>query len=272
MIYLGMILLCLCALYIYCIFPRFSKKKAIKPYQSYVYAHRGLHNQDYPENTLPAFDRAKNYGYGIELDVQLTKDHIPVVSHDFHLLRSCGIDKQIDECTYEELKQYHVFNSSYSIPKFEEVLQLVNHQVPLIVEIKQKAGNCQVCIEAQKLLDQYKTDYVIESFNPIALNWYLKHRPQLIRGQLSYDHSKDESMSKALAWFLKHSLTNFLSRPDFMAYDVNYRHEFTFRLLNHFIPTALWTIKDEGTYQKVKENHEIIIFENFLINNKMAGN
>lgn len=261
--YLISTIICLILLYIYCIFPRFSKKKELEKYKTYLYAHRGFHNDEFPENTLPAFDRAKNHGYGIELDVQLTKDNVCVVAHDFHLLRACGVDKQIDELTYEELQQYTVFNSSYKIPKFEEVLKLVDHKVPLIVEIKQKGGNCQVCIEAQKFLDAYGSNYVVESFNPIAMNWYLKNRPNLIRGQLSSDHSKDPKMNKVLAWLLKHSITNFLSRPDFMAYDVNYRHEITFSLLNKVMTTVLWTIKDETTYQEVKKNYDLFIFEDF---------
>lgn len=219
--YFILFILSLSALYIYCIFPRFSKRKALESYKKYYYAHRGYHNDVLPENTLAAFENAKNHGYGIELDVQLTKDNICVVAHDFHLLRACGIDKQIDECTYDELKEYKVFNSEYSIPKLESVLELIDHKVPMIVEIKQKGANCQVCVEAQKLLDQYKTNYVVESFNPIAMNWYLKHRPNLIRGQLSSYFKTDKNMNKYLKFCLKHYLLNFLSRPDFVAYDVD---------------------------------------------------
>lgn len=261
--YIMLLLLSIICLYIYCIFPRFSKRKELEKYKRYDYAHRGLHNKNYPENTLAAFENAKNHGYGIELDVQLTKDNIPVIAHDFHLLRSCGIDKQIDECTYEELQQYHVFNSEYTIPKFEDVLNCINHEVPLIIEIKQKGSNCQVCVEAQKLLDRYKSNYVVESFNPIAMNWYLKNRPNLIRGQLSYDYSKDEKMNKLLGWALSHSLLNFLSRPDFTAYDIQYLNEFTFNLLNKLICSVVWTVKDVETYNHLKEKHEIIIFEQF---------
>ncbi|MGN1343400.1 MAG: glycerophosphodiester phosphodiesterase family protein [Traorella sp.] len=265
---LVIILLCLILLYIYCIFPRFSKSKEFKPYTNYIYAHRGLHNQDYPENTLAAFERAKNYGYGIELDVQLTKDQIPVIAHDFHLKRICGIDKQIDECTYEELLNYPILNSTYTIPKLEDVLKIIDHRIPMIVEIKQKSLNCQVCIETQKLLDTYQNNYVIESFNPLALNWYRKHRPQLIRGQLSCDHLKDPNLNKALAWFLKHCLANFLSRPDFIAYDVNSRKELSFSILKHFIYSVLWTIQDKNTFLEVKDQYDILIFENFIVEKK----
>ena len=263
MIYLFSTLLSLLALYVFCIFPRFTKRKEVLKYQSHVYAHRGYHNKDYPENTLQAFKRAKEHGYGCELDVQLTKDNICVVAHDFHLLRACGIDKQIDECTYEELKQYKVFNSDYSIPKFEEVLNVIDHSVPLIIEIKQKGGNCQVCSEAQKLLDEYKTNYVVESFNPIAMDWYKKNRPELIRGQLSSEHKSDPKMNKYLKFALQHSLLNFLSRPDFIAYDVKYRHEFTFNLLRRFMPSVIWTIQDEKTYHDLKNQYDLVIFENF---------
>lgn len=261
--YFILFILSLIALYIYCIFPRFSKRKALEPYKKYDYAHRGYHNDVFPENTLVAFENAKNHGYGIELDVQLTKDNICVIAHDFHLLRACGIDKQIDECTYEELKEYRVFNSEYSIPKFEEVLKLVDHKVPLIVEIKQKGGNCQVCVEAQKLLDEYKTNYVVESFNPLAMNWYRKHRPELIRGQLSSYFKTDQNMNKYLKFCLKHYLLNFLSRPDFVAYDVDNYEEFSFNLLRRFMPSVLWTVKTKEKFNEVHNKYDIIIFEGF---------
>lgn len=256
-------LISLIGLYIYCIFPRLSKQKEMLSYKKYNYAHRGLHNELYPENSLAAFENAKNHGYGIELDVQLTKDNICVIAHDFHLLRACGIDKQIDECTYEELQQYSLFHSEYKIPKLEEVLQIIDHQVPLIVEIKQKSLNCRVCVEAQKLLDKYLTNYIVESFNPIAMNWYLKNRPTIIRGQLSSDHRKDKTMNPALAWILNHSLMNFLSRPDFMAYDIEYRNEFTFSILSKCICSVIWTVKSQLDIDQLRKQHDIFIFEGF---------
>lgn len=69
----------------------------------WLYAHRGLHGGDVPENSLAAFSRAVEAGYGIELDVQLTRDGFLVVHHDASLKRVCGADLRICDITFEEL-------------------------------------------------------------------------------------------------------------------------------------------------------------------------
>lgn len=267
MIYLVCLLVCCLLLYVYMIFPRFSKKKAFEKFERVHYAHRGLHDI-YPENSLPAFEKAKNFGYGVELDVQLTKDEIVIVSHDFHLKRSCGIEKEIDNCLYEELRSLHIFNSEYTFCTFEEVLNIIDGKIPLIIEIKQKGINCSTCEKVAKILDTYSGDYVVESFNPIAMNWFLKHRNAVIRGQLSSDFSKDEKMHPVLKFALKHLLGNFLSRPDFIAYDIQHRKEFSFQLLKHFTKTVGWTCKSEKMEEDIQKDYSCIIFEDYLPNGK----
>ena len=74
-------------LYFLAIMPRFGHQKERKQFSDVYYAHRGLHDNltQAPENSLAAFKKAVAAGYGIELDVQLTKDKVPVVFHDFTL-------------------------------------------------------------------------------------------------------------------------------------------------------------------------------------------
>ena len=150
------------------------------------FAHRGLYNNSgsAPENTMAAFDRAVKAGYGIELDVQLTKDEEVVVTHDFHLRRNCGIEGEVDQFTYEELQRFPVFHSKERIPLLEDVLKRIDGKVPLLVELKYKEGS-RICEKASQLLDLYKGTYMIESFHPQVLLWYKQHRPQVARGQLS---------------------------------------------------------------------------------------
>ena len=67
--------------YLLLIMPRTSSKKYTKPFLQWMYAHRGLHDNqtDAPENSLKAFAKAVEAGFGMELDVQLSKDKVPVV-------------------------------------------------------------------------------------------------------------------------------------------------------------------------------------------------
>ena len=158
------------------------------------YAHRGLHDLSLgiPENTMAAFRRAVEHGYGIELDVQLTKDGQVVAAHDFDLKRICGVEKDVDELTYEELKALPVLGTAEHIPLFQDVLDLVDGKVPLLVEIKYKHVGSSICRKAAELLDHYSGSYCIESFHPVALMWFRKYRPYTVRGQLGMNFHKDD--------------------------------------------------------------------------------
>ena len=107
-----------------------------------VMAHRGL-SADAPENTLYAFSAAIEAGVDfIELDVQQTKDGVLVVMHDQNLKRTTGINQNIWEVTYDEIKDldagswYDPMYANARISTLEEVLQFVNHRVQLNIEIK----------------------------------------------------------------------------------------------------------------------------------------
>lgn len=146
------------------------------PLSRHIFAHRGLHdnNHQIPENSLAAFQRAVDAGYGIELDVQLSADRIPVVFHDATLSRMCGIDRRVDELTFAELRQLCLANTQEQIPSFQEALALVNGKVPLLVELKMERLDFDIPREADALLSEYSGDYCIESFHPAALYWYRK--------------------------------------------------------------------------------------------------
>ena len=132
------VLVVLAVLYFLMIMPRMLHKPDTAPFKEWLYAHRGLHDNatEAPENSMAAFRKAVDAGFGIELDIQLTKDRIPVVFHDFTLKRVCGGEGKICDYTYEELQQFHLCESTEKIPKFEDVLQMVDGKVPLIVEFK----------------------------------------------------------------------------------------------------------------------------------------
>ena len=99
------------ACYLAAIAPRLWNRP--EPMPRVYYAHRGLHDNtsDAPENTMAAFRKAVEHGYGIELDVQLTRDGQVVVVHDFNLKRICGVDIDVDKLTYEQLQAYPIYGS-----------------------------------------------------------------------------------------------------------------------------------------------------------------
>lgn len=256
-------------LYFYCIMPNLRRKKDVQTFMHCLFAHRGLFtpNQSIPENSIPAFSRAVSEGYGIELDIQLTKDEQVVVFHDHTLSRMCGIDLPVCEMTYRELQSICLGHTSETIPLFQDVLQLVNGRVPLLVEIKLPCLNTRTCQLADELLKDYAGDYCIESFNPLALRWYKKHRKQVVRGQLSANLTKPVAEGGYfLSFLVKYLLLNFLGRPDFIAYCYKDRHNVSF-LLNkclYHAPTFAWTVRSEDAFQQNSTFFDSIIFDSFI--------
>ncbi len=99
----------LCSLYLFLLLPRI-RKPAYPGASTTLYAHRGLHdgNDQVPENSLEAFRLACEHGYGIELDVQLTKDRKVVVFHDETLKRMCSQPGCVRDYTFDELQSFHL--------------------------------------------------------------------------------------------------------------------------------------------------------------------
>lgn len=116
-------------------------------------AHRGLYNDLIKENTIMAFDNAFNNGYdGIEFDVRLTKDKVPVIIHDSFLSRVYSIKGLVKDYNYQELLDLNL-----EIPSLEEVINRYNNKV-MIIELKEK-------IDITKYLNNNNNKYYISSFN-----------------------------------------------------------------------------------------------------------
>ena len=225
-----------------------KKHPLVKKLQSVPFAHRGLHSKDrtVPENSLAAFRLAVENGYGIELDIRLTKDKQLVVFHDDTLLRMCGTDHRVDEYTYKELQAFRLLDSTEQIPLFSDVLSLVNGQVPLLVELKTGPENALLCSQSYAVLQQYHGPYCIESFHPMIVWWFKKNAPQILRGQLSAPSQAFEgTLSRISAFLLSHLLTNFLARPHFIAYHKG-NAPFPVHLCKKLgAMRAVWTLRDE---------------------------
>lgn len=254
--------------YLAAIMPRMFKRPDYSPLMGYHYAHRGLHdnNTESPENSMAAFRKAIDAGYGIELDVQLTKDRIPVVFHDDTLKRVCGVPGYVKDYTYEELQQFHICQSEEKIPMLKDFLELVNGQVPLIIEFKFPEKPATVCEIADQVIQKYKGVYCIESFHPLAVKWYKDHHPEIIRGQLSSNFKKTEggeSVAEGLVHFL---ITNFLCRPDFIAYDHRHKNNISRLICRHLFKalSISWTIKSQEEFDACKDDYDLCIFEGFL--------
>lgn len=258
----------LAILYLFLIMPRMLHRADVTPFTGIMYAHRGLHDNDSqaPENSMEAFRKAVDAGFGIELDIQLTKDKVPVVFHDYTLKRVCGVDGKVCDYTYDELLQFRLYRSDEQIPRFEDVLKLVAGKVPLIVELKIEYADCGLCPVADEILRNYKGAYCIESFNPLGVLWYRRNHPEIMRGQLSDAFYSNGEMKGLLYFFLENLLLNFLTRPDFVAYNHKNAHKLSRRLCRGlYRNTAVaWTIRSEEELSEAEKKFDLFIFDSFL--------
>ncbi len=234
-------------------------------FRTKVFAHRGLHDgrKVAPENSLAAFARAADEGWGIELDIQLSRDRQVVVFHDASLNRMCGICGRVRDYTYEELRALRLGESEERIPLFSDVLRLVDGRVPLIVELKGTGGFDPVLAEkAADLLDHYSGEYAVESFHPRYVYWFRRHRPLVRRGQLCTDFFLTNARGQRWQFFLLESqLTNFITRPDFIAFDIRFPHHPWFRFWRHFCTPVGWTLRDPAKIPELSGDFQYFIAE-----------
>ncbi len=121
-------------------------------------AHRGLYNDEINENTISAFDNAFNNGFdGIEFDIRLTKDKVPVIIHDSFLSRVSNGKGLVKNYTYNELLKYNFGKKKEErIPKLTDVINRYNNKI-MIIELKEN-------IDITPYLNN-KNKYYISSFN-----------------------------------------------------------------------------------------------------------
>lgn len=264
------VLLVLFWLYLLCL--RCRRGKMDQAYfRQWRYAHRGLHDREkgIPENSMAAFKRAAANGFGAELDVHLMKDGKLAVIHDASLLRTAGADVEIEDLTAEALDQYPLEGTEQRIPLLEEVLPLFTDRAPLIVELKAERGNADALAAAAcKLLDKYKVDYCVESFDPRCLMWLWQNRPDVVRGQLSENfarHGDGKDLPGAVRWVLSNLLLNCRTRPAFIAYRFEDRDSLSLKLCRSLYGAQefSWTIRSREDMAAAEEAGALVIFERF---------
>lgn len=256
-------------LYLWMIRPGRCRKGRMKPFERQYIAHRGLHDHanGIPENSLAAFRRAVEQGFGVEFDVQMTKDGKLVVFHDATLKRMCDADVVLTELTYEETQAYRLLGTQECIPLFEEVLQVIDGRVPMIIEMKSE-GKCIKATEKMcKRMESYRGIYCMESFHPFCVNWVRRHYPEMIRGQLSMNFFLEEPDKPFYQKLVMTSLVaNCLARPDFIAYKHDQKEQFSYRLCRKLFPVEniAWTIKSQEQLDAAKDTFQVMIFDSFL--------
>jgi glycerophosphoryl diester phosphodiesterase len=152
-------------------------------------AHRALHDvaQGRPENSRAAIRAAIARGYGIEIDLQPSRDGAAMVFHDYDMGRLTGRAGPIRLQSAAELAQTPLLGGDEGVPGLDEVLDLVAGQVPLLIELKDQHGQMGATDGGLEravaaALAGYRGDVALMSFNPQSVIQLAELCPDLPRG------------------------------------------------------------------------------------------
>ena len=226
-----------------------------------VFAHRGLHDDEIPENSMNAFKEAIKYGYDIELDIRITKDNQLVVIHDKNLKRLCGINKNIHTLIYEEIKSLNLKETNQKISLLKDVLSEIPIKTKLLLELKKSRKDKKFVKEFIKLMENFDHIYAVHSFNPSILRHFKKLQPQIIRGHIIKSKPTNNIFINYVISRLP--LYQYL-RPDF----INHRFEDLpndkmDKLKNKGIMIISYTVRTQKDLDFIKKRYDNAVFEGF---------
>lgn len=215
-----------------------------------IIAHRGVHNnKEVVENSIEAFKLAKEKGYAIEFDISITKDNRLVIFHDDNLKRICGVDKNINDVTYEELKKLKLLNTDEHIPTFKELLEVVDGKVFLDIEIKTTSKRKEVVDLTLKELENYKGELSLKSFDPKIVRLLQKKTKDYKIGLLLTLNNSN----KIFNFFIKKGI--YLVHYDFLSIDSKMLTDEYYNKYIKKCPIQVWRVsyKDKEKYSKYKD-------------------
>jgi len=211
--------------------------------QRTAYAHRGLHLDGVPENSLAAFRGAIARGMGIECDIQRSRDGQAMVFHDATLDRLTAEQGRVAERDADELGRIQLTGGTETIPTLRQLLDQVAGRVPLLIEIKSpkdsKGRISALCLSVRRVLEGYQGAHAIMSFDPRIVGWFARHSPLTVRGLVV-----TEEDDKALPGMVRRRLALWHSRPDFLAYDIrDLPSRFAAGQRRRGLPVLTWTVR-----------------------------
>lgn len=224
-----------------------------------TFAHRGLHGDGVPENSLQGFALAVERGYGIECDIQRAYDGQAMVFHDWDLGRLTGEAGPLGKRSSGQLRGLQLQGSEERIPTLRELLDLVAGPVPLLIEIKSRREirpNA-VCLAVRRVLEGYRGPHAVMSFDPRVTRWFAAHSPVTTRGLVLTEEND--------RWFmgsLRRHAALWHARPDFLAYDIrDLPSRFAAAQRARGLPVATWTVRSPELRQRAADHADAAIAE-----------
>ena len=227
-------------------------------------AHRGLHDESHPENSLSAIDRAIRHGFPVEIDVQSSADSRAVVIHDWNLLRLTGLDARVKMSDSAQIAKLRLAGGGERIPLLEDVLDLIAGRQAVIIEIKNRKRPGALEPAVSKILRDYRGPVAIHSFNPFSLGWFRRNHPDLCRGQISCSFDTDD-MADWKKVILAHYGMNWMSRPQFISHHWKQLPAVVPALLRRLLrmPLLTWTLRSAEEQNQALRHADNFFFEGY---------
>ncbi len=194
-----------------------TRADRIAALEARAYAHRGLHDGAIPENSLASFRAAIAAGLGIECDIRKSSDGRAIIFHDADLERLTGRKGETGASPVGELTGIRLRGSDETIPTLRDTLELVDAQVPLLLEVKSDDRRPieAICRAVRRDLDGYQGAAGVMSFDPRVSRWFARHEPEALRGMVITLQN-----SRTLVDAMKRRLAILGAKPDFLALDI----------------------------------------------------
>ena len=226
------------------------------------YAHRGLHGPGMVENSRAAFKAAIAAGHGIETDVQVSKDGVAMIFHDYELDRLTRKTGPVIERKAAKLEKIRFKDSDETIPRLTEMLALVNGRAPVLIELKARSRKVKkLCRSVADALAGYDGEAAVMSFNPEVGRWFARNAPDIVRGLVMTEHD-EVTLAARLRGAMRRSLSVFRAGPHFLAYDIrDLPSAFASSLRERGVPVVTWTVRTEGEKACAAEEADQIIYE-----------
>lgn len=161
-----------------------------------VFAHRGAMAYA-PMNTLAAFELAHEQGAdGIELDVWLSQDDVPVVIHDFEVDNTTDGSGRVGSMTVAEIQALDAGSwyanefAGQRIPTLAEVFDTIGSKLFINVELKSTDMRVEnIVVQTIACIRQHEMseNVLVSSFNPLVVRRMRKYAPEIATGYLQYE-------------------------------------------------------------------------------------
>jgi glycerophosphoryl diester phosphodiesterase len=241
------------------------------------FAHRGLHSTNAPENSLAAFQRAIDCGIGIELDVGLSADGVPVVHHDATLDRMCAVPAAVSRMPAAALTRLRLDGTEHTLPSLAAAMHLVGGAVPVLVDLKAGLGRA----ERRRLIDSiaillrsYRGSVGVVGFDPWLLQGMATQAPRVARGQsggIDASTLRSAPLSRVVRHPVDELWTMRVSRPHFVSFNVARMPSASLVRARERRPVVAWTVRGAADFRLAQECADAVIVEDEAVELALAS-